>query len=793
MSEADVDNVVARPDSLIGKRTTRANAKRLLAGQGRFVDDIKLPRMAHVAFYRSPHAHARLVSIDTTAAAKSSGVLRIFTGRELADVCKPWVGVLTHMKGLKSAPQYPLVLDRACWQGEPVVAVVASSRAEAEDAIELLAVDWQELEVVADPETALDPTTPVLHPELGDNLAFEGNHDKGDVDGAFDRAAVTVERTFRFGRHTGVTPEPRGLIADFRRTERRLTVYHSHQAPSMVQDIFARHLGLPSHHVRIVCGDVGGAYGIKGHLYPDEIATAAIAMLMQRPVKFIADRLEAFVSDIHTRDHRVCARMAFAADGELLAIDMDDLAGVGPYSMYPRTSALEAIQVLNYTGGPYLHQNYRARARVVFQNKMMMSQYRAVGHPVATAVAECLMEDAARKLGMDPVAIRRRNLIPDDAYPCQGITGIRFEGLSHHASLDKLLSLFDYTQFRREQADLRGKGVFRGIGFSCLVELTNPGAATYGQGGARITSQYGAVTRLDPDGNLIVQTSLTEQGQGSETVIAQVTASAFGISPDRVQVISGDTDNTPAGWGAGGSGGAGIGGEAALQAGKTLRRNVLKVAGTLLQTAPDALDIRNGEVVDRATGTVRLPIEEVARVAYFRPDTLPVDFRAELIATHYYVPRQYPVAFTNSFHAAAVEVDVETGFIQLLNYWGVEDCGRVINKLLAEEQMRGSIVQGLGGVLYEECIYGADGQLRNGNMADYLVPMAGELPDFVVGHVETATRESELGAKGAGEAGTAGAPAAVMNAVNDAIAPFGASISQTPITPARLLKALGRY
>ncbi len=793
MNEATENDVASRPDTLIGQPTTRANAKRLLAGQGRFVDDIKLPRMVHVAFYRSPYAHARIVSIDATAASKSPGVVRIFGGQELARHCKPWVGVLTHMKGLKSAPQHPLALDRACWQGEPVVAVVANSRAEAEDAIELLCVEWQELPVVADPETALDPQTLVLHPELGDNLAFEGNHDKGDVDAAFARAAVTVERTFRFGRHTGVTLEPRGLIADYRSTEHRLTVYHSHQAPSMVQDIFARHLDLPSHHVRIVCGDVGGAYGIKGHLYPDEIATAAIAMLLQRPVKFIADRLEAFVSDIHTRDHRVHARMAFTADGELLAIDMDDLAGVGPYSMYPRTSALEAIQVLNYTGGPYRHQNYRARARVVFQNKMMMSQYRAVGHPIATAVAECLVEDAARKLGMDPVAVRRRNLIPDDAYPCEGITGIRFEGLSHHASLDKLLGLFDYDAFRREQHALRQKGIYRGIGFSCLVELTNPGAATYGQGGARITSQYGAVTRLDPEGNLVVQTSLTEQGQGSEAIIAQITASAFGIAPARVQVISGDTDNTPAGWGAGGSGGAGIAGEAALQAGKKLRGSVLKIAGSLLQAPTEALDIRDGKIVDRISGAVRLPIEEVARIAFFRPDTLPADLRPELMATHYYVPRQYPVAFTNSFHAAAVEVDTETGFLRLLNYWGVEDCGRVINKLLAEEQMRGSIVQGLGGVLDEECIYDANGQMLNGNMADYLVPMAAELPDFVVAHVETPTRESELGAKGAGEAGTAGAPAAVLNAVNDALSPLGTFIAQTPITPARLLKALGKF
>jgi len=796
MSVADhskEESVLDRENSFIGKSVPRANAARLVAGQGKYVDDLTLPRMVHVAYYRSPYAHARIVSINDEATLASPGVLRVFTGKDIAEVCTPWVGTLAHFKGMKSAPQHAMAVDRACWQGEPVAAIVAHSRAEAEDALELLEVEFEELTVLADPEVVLNEDSYVMHPDLGDNLLFEMNHDIGDTEKAFTDAAVVVEQTLNFGRHTGVCPESRAIIADYHSSENRLTAYHSHQAPHMMQDLFARHLDIPNQNVRIMCGDVGGAYGVKGHTYPDEMSTAAISKIMKRPVKFIADRIESFLTDLHARDHRAHVRAAFAQDGELLGIEMDDLTGVGAYSMYPRTSALEALQVINYVGAPYTHKNYKARSQVVFQNKTPMSQYRAVGHPVAVAITETLMEEGARKLGMDPVDIRRRNLMKDDSYPCEFITGLKLEGLSHEASLDKLLGMFDYDAFRAEQKTLREKGIYRGIGFATLVEMTNPGPHTYGLGGARISSQDGAAARMDASGAVIVQTSITEQGQGSEAVIQQVTASAFGTSPDKVKVISGDTDNVPVGWGAGGSGGAGIAGEAALQAAKALRHNVLDVAAILLQAEATTLDIRLGVVVDRATGEERMPLEEVARVAYFRPDTLPQDFQSEMMATRHYIPKKYPVAMTNSFQAVTVEVDPETGSVQLLKFYCVEDCGKVINPLLVDEQVRGSIVQGIGGVLYEECRYDLDGNFLNANMADYLVPMAGEMPDIEIAHVETLTKESELGAKGAGEAGTAGAPGAILNAINDALSPFGTSVLDQPVSPERVLKALGKY
>jgi carbon-monoxide dehydrogenase large subunit len=781
-----------RPNSYIGRSVPRPNLARLLQGRGRYVSDITLPRMAHVVYVRSPFAHARILRIDKAAARAMPGVIAVVTGPELAEVCTPWVGVLSHLAGLKSAPQYAIAIDRACWMGEAVAAIVATTRAEAEDAAEHLQVDYEEMTPVADMETALDAATPVIHPELGDNLAFERKLHAGDVDAAFAEADAVAETTFHFGRHTGVTLEPRSIVADYNPGDGRLTVHQGTQAPHMMQNIFAKHLSLREDQVRVICNDVGGSFGIKVHVYADDMATAALSKLLRRPIKYVADRVESFVTDIHARDHRVHGRVAVKKDGTITAFEIDDLTGIGPYSMYPRTSAIEANQIVNLVGGPYKTPNYRARARVVFQNKNVMCQYRAVGHPVACSVTEGLVDLAARAIGMDPVEIRRRNVIPDDAHPSGSAAGLKFEALSHEASLNKLIAMMDYDALRAEQAELRKKNIYRGIGFASFIEVTNPSAAFYGVGGARISSQDGVSVKLDATGSVICHTSITEQGQGSEAITAQVVATAMGVPMERVRVVLGDTDNTPYGGGTWASRGAGIGGEAAWQAGKALRNNVLAVAATILQAKPEQLDIENGAIVEADTRNERITLDEVARIAYFRPDTLPQDFQAELMAVRHFVPRKYPFAFTNGVQASWLEVDVDTGFIKLLKHWVVEDCGTILNPQLVDEQIRGGVVQGLGPALMEHCRYDDRGQLMNGNLADYLVPMAAEMPDIDIGHVVSPTLESEIGAKGAGEAGTAGAAAAVANAVNDALAPFGATISEIPITPELVLKTLKR-
>ncbi len=783
-----------RPNSYIGRSVPRPNLARLTQGRGQYVSDVTLPRMTHVAYVRSPHAHARIKSIAAGAAKKSPGVIAVVTGVELAKVMTPWVGVLTHLKGLKSAPQSPIAVEVACWQGEAVCAVVARSRAEAEDACELVEVAYEELPAVTDPETALDAKTPVIHASLGDNLCFERKLDVGAVDKAFADSDEVVEATFVTGRHTGVTNEPRAIVADWNPGDQRITVYQGTQAPHMMQDLFAKHLSLAADQVRVLTKDVGGSFGIKVHTYADEMATVALSKLLKRPVKFVADRIESFVTDIHARDHRVKAKIGVMKDGTITAFEIDDLTGIGPYSVYPRTSGIEANQVVNLTGGPYACPNYRAQARVVFQNKNVMCQYRAVGHPIAVAVTEGLVDLAAAKIGMDPLEIRRRNMIADDAYPAQSASGLKFEKLSHHEAMAHLDSMMNYAGVRAEQKKLRDKGVYRGIGFASFIEVTNPSAAFYGVGGARInTSQDGATVKLDSQGAITIHSGVTEQGQGTEAVLAQCVASSFGVPMDKVRVVTGDTDNTPYGGGTWASRAAGIGGEAAWQAGKALRSNVLAVAGAMLQTKPEELDIRNGIVVDKASGTERLPLDELARVAYFRPDTLPPGFQAELMATRHYVPRAWPFAFTNGIQASYLEVDTDTGFVKLIDHWCVEDCGTIINPQLVDEQIRGGVVQGIGAALFEQCLYDERGQMLNGNMADYLVPMAVEMPDIQCGHVVSPTADSELGAKGAGEAGTAGAPACIMNAINDALRPLGATpLTDMPFTPGKILKALDK-
>ncbi|HEY6702482.1 MAG TPA: xanthine dehydrogenase family protein molybdopterin-binding subunit [Xanthobacteraceae bacterium] len=776
----------------IGARIPRRELKRLLSGHGRYIDDIELPRMLHACFVRSPHPHAKLVSVDIAAARRAPGVAAVFTAADINPKCEPFVGVALHRPGHRSAPQRLLAAERAVWQGQPVAVVVAESRAEAEDAAELVAIEWEPLPAVGDQWQAIAPGAPVIHAELGDNVAFDFSLEKGEPGKAFAEADIVIEEELRFERQMAMTLETRGLIADFNSGDGSLTVIHGHQSPFQMQEVFSRHLNIPEHKIRVTAPDIGGGFGMKLNLYADEIATVVASMLLGRPVKFCVDRLESFVSDAQARDHRIKCRIALNKTGEIMAIEMDDISAVGAYGMPLRFNVAEGMMAIMLAGAPYKFENYKARTRSVYVNKNLIGMYRGVGMPLACVATELLTDLAADKLGLDTVEFKRRNYWPKAALPCVTPTGQKLETVSFHECLEKLVRLMDYDALRKEQAELRKRGVYRGIGIATFCEQTAYGAPYYGPSGASISTQDGCTLRLEPSGSVRCITSLTDQGQGTLTSVAQIVADSVGLSIEQVGVAGGDSAISPYGGGAWASRGTAIGGEAALRAGTMLKQNILALASAITQTPADALTIAEGQVMNARSGQAVISLADVGRIGYFRQDTLPRDFDVQLSVSASFVANDKMCYMANGVQASYVEVDCETGFIKMLGQWAVDDCGRLINPLLVDEQVRGGIVQGIGAVLFEECIYSDDGNLLNGTMADYLVPMAGEMPDIALDHVETPEASTRLGAKGIGEGGLIGAMGSVWVAVNDALKPLGAKVRHQPFTPERILDALAR-
>jgi carbon-monoxide dehydrogenase large subunit len=770
----------------VGASVKRGDDPRLLTGRGRYVDDLSFPRMVHMAFVRSPHAHALIVRLDVEAARHAPGVAGVLTGEGAARLCKPYRGILHHYEGMKTGAMLPLARERVRYSGEPLVAIAAESPAAAEDAAALVRVDYDVLPAVLSPAGALAPGAPLIHEELGDNLIYyQTRLAAGDVEAAFARAHRVYRRTFTVGRHTGVPIEPRGLVADFDPFTRSLTVWISTQVPHMMQAVLADLFGLPEHRVRVVAPDVGGSFGIKIHVYQDDMAACALALVLGRPIKFVATRRESFLSDIHAREQTVGVEYAAAADGTLLGIRAEITAAVGPYSAFPRSSVVEGGQVLRLLPGPYRLRDYAATLRVVAQNKGITSQYRAVGHPIAAAVTESMLDLIARDLGLDPAEIRRRNLVRE--FPYTSATGLAYDSGSYLPALERLLQVAGYGELRREQAAARAAGRHLGIGLSCFVELTGPGAQFYGIGGAPISGQEGTTVRLEPSGAVTAMAGVTDQGQGTHTALAQIIADELGLPLEAIAVRLGDTAMVPYGGGTWASRGMPIGGSATLLAARALGEKIRRVAATLLEARADDIELRDGRALVRGTDR-GLAFREMARAVHFRSNELRGLEPSLETTLHFANPRAW--TFTNGAHLAVVEVDVETGRVRVLRYVAVDDCGRVVNPALLAGQIMGGVAQGIGGALLEHCVYDEYGQLVTGTLMDYAVPTATDLPPIEVHHLETPAPDLPGGFKGAGEAGTAGAPAAILNAVNDALAPFGVVIPDQPVTPERVLRAL---
>ena len=775
----------------IGRSMPRREAGRFAEGRGRYTDDIDVANLGHVAFLRSPHSHARIRRIETAAAKQSSGVIAVVTGDDLAAICKPWQTQLAPFPVHSAPPQHPLVRGEACWQGEAVVAVVAATRAEAEDAVELVEIDWEELPVAASTETAAARGAPAAHSAKATNLGLDHTFVAGKPDQAFAEAAAIVEHDFVFERQTGVTLEPRVIVADFDPRLRQLTIHHSHQVPHQMRDVFAAQLGLPLSHVRVVAPDVGGAFGMKLSAYPDEMAVAAVAVLLGRPVKFVADRLESFVSDGHAREAKVRGRLAVDAGGKLLAMEVTAVSGFGAYPNYPRGSVGEGLQTIHLSAAAYRLPNFRGQVRGYFQNKPPSGVLRGVGHPMATTVTEQLLDLAARKLGVDPAELRRRNYAETAKPDVKSVGGIVLGQLSLERCHDRLLALMDYDGLRRQQAEQRKRGIYRGIGLAVYIEQTAVGPSLYGSMQVRVSANEACRLTLEPDGGIRCETSITDQGQGTRTGLTQIVAQELGIEPDVVEVVSGDTATAPMGGGAWASRGVALGGEAALRASQKLKLNILKIAGSMLQAEASTLRLERGSIVN-AAGLAQMKLADVAAAAFYRSHLVPLDEMPPLEIVESHAPRDIPYIAANGIQAAHVEVDVDLGTIRVLDFWVVEDCGRVINPLLVDEQIRGGVVQGIGSALYEQCIYSAEGQLENGSLMDYLVPMAGEMPDIHIAHIETPTSATALGSRGVGEAGTVAAGAAIWTAVNDALSPLGATVTSQPFTPEHVLDCLSR-
>ena len=774
----------------VGSSHRRGDARLFVGGRGTYIDDVAVPGLLHVAFLRSPHAHAGIVAIRTAEADALPGVVRIVTAADLAPVCKGWETSQTY-PGLVMRTQYPLAEHRVVFVGQAVVAVVAESRALAEDAVELVEIEWALLPPACDLADALAPEAARAHPDLAGNLAYQADVGDAEDTALFANAACVVEASFRFNRQTVMPLETRGVIASYLPGEGSLTVHQSHTAPHQLRSLYATHLGLDEGRIRVICPHVGGSFGAKIHLYSDEVATVAISRLIGRPVKFVADRLEALMTDIHCREQIVTARLALDGEGKFVAWRAETRLAMGAFSTHPGSSVQEGDEAVRLAMAPYRVPHVGGRLEVVFQNKNIVGQYRGVGHPIASAIGEHLIEKAAAATGRDPVALRFANYIPDDAYPVKTRTGIDLDALSHQACLRRLAEIVDIPALRAENERLRTEGIHRGFGIACFIERTATNAPTNAHI-RKATAQDGITLSIDPSGAVRCAISVTDQGQGTHTVVAQVIADELGVAVERVRIVSGDSQATPYGSGVRASRGTAVGGELALHASRELRAVILEAAAQLLQTSADRLGMSDGMIRERDSQASGISLADLAEIVHFKPQLLPTGAQVNLSLSRH-LGHDWPALVpTNGVQASLVEVDVRTGAVRLLRHWAVDDFGTIVNPLLVGEQVRGGIAQGIGQALFEELLYDAAGQMQNASLADYLVPLASDLPDMVIDHVETPWPHSVLGAKGAGEAGTTGAVGAVLNAVNDAIRPLGAAITELPMTPERLLAALNR-
>jgi carbon-monoxide dehydrogenase large subunit len=782
----DAPEMHARP-KIVGARIKRTEDPRLLTGLGAYTDDRQVMRVLHVAFRRSDQAHARIRSIDCSAARAAPGVVAVLTAEDLSAAVQPLVAT-SRMPNYYPTPLLPLAQHKVRYVGEPVVGVIAQSRYHAEDALELIAIDYEPLAAVSDPEAAARSGAALLHEEAGSNVLVSREFKRGDVDAAAQSAPVRVKGRFRMHRKTALAIEPRACLAEYEAGREALTLHSATQVPGIVRDALATALDIPGHRIRVVAPDVGGGFGGKGSLYPEEIFVCAAARQLRRAVKWTSDRLEDLAASNQAFDEIVDAELALDADGRILALSADVVGDVGAYSVYPWTAGLEPVQVVSFLPGPYRIQHYRARTRAVATSKAPTGPYRGVGRPISTFVMERLMDMAAAQIGIDAKDIRLKNLVAAEELPYKVASGIVWDKSGFQECLNAACAAIGYDSLRAEQKEARAAGRWVGIGIACYAELTGIGSRISVAPGMPInTGTETAIVRIDSTGAVTAAFGVAAHGQGLETTLAQIVAEHLGARFDDIRIVQGDSSAVPGGTGTYASRSMVLAGGAGTLAAQAVREKVLHAASHLLEASVADLVAEDGRVT--VVGTDRsISFREVARAVYSELARLPAEARGELAATRTYDP----VFGTTSAatHVATVEIDPETYEVRVERFVVAEDCGRLVNPLIVDGQVHGGVAQGIGAALYEEVIYDERGQVTTGSLVDYLVPSACEIPPMLVVHLESESPTTLGGFRGMGEGGTIGAPAAVANAVADALAPLGIEINELPATPERLFRLI---
>jgi aerobic carbon-monoxide dehydrogenase large subunit len=759
----------------VGRAIRRLEDPALVAGRGRFTHD--LPAAYWVRFVRSPVAAGKIKRIEVPPGAT------VVTAADLKGV-KP-IKPMLHKFNYRPVCQPILAGGQVRFTGEPVAAVVAASTAEAEDIADEVALTIDETVPLIDARVALAPGAPQIHAEAPDNVVVEGVVTTPDFDKVWNGAHKTVTVEARSYRQNATPMEARGGHAAYDTVTGRVTLTCTTQMPHLTRTAIADVLGMPEAELRVIAPDVGGGFGQKMSLPGEYAVLVWLARKLKSAVAWTEDRRENLIAGFHSRDQWVTLEAAFDSDAKLIALKADVISNVGAYSCYPTTCAVEPLMAMAELPGPYDFRAYSCRARGVATNTCTMAPYRGVSRPVITFVLERAMDKAAAAFGLDPIDIRRRNLI--NAFPYTSAAGLVFDEASYKQTLEMAVGAVDVPAFRQRQQEARAQGRYLGIGFATFSERTGYGSPAFAARGMEITPGWETVIlTVDPSGYVEARIGSSPHGQGLDTALAQIIADEIGVAPQLIKVIHGDTDTTPYGWGTFASRSLVICGGATLIAAKKVRAKLIKIASHLLEAAPDDIVLEDGKA--KVVGTDRsIAVAQMAREAYTQTHKFKGEIEPGLTETGSYDPSG---TFSNACHVAMVDVDVETGRTTVERYLVAEDAGRIINPMIADGQVHGGIAQGIGNALLEEIIYDDTGNILTSTLSDYMPPTAREIPPIELHHMETPSTQSLTKAKGLGEGGTIGAPAAVINAINDALSPFGVEIDEMPATPQRIRAAL---